>query len=60
MSKLKNNPEEFIKDLDKALNLISKIDDLKVKPKDMSKVLQELKKINEILKEKYNNLDTSK
>ena len=60
MSKSKINPKEFLKDLNEALGLISKLDNTDPKKTDYKKIEKEASKIEKKLKKKYENLDTRK
>ena len=57
MSKSKPNPEEFLEDLNKVLELISNLDNENMSLKDISKLSREVKIINKELKNKYKDLD---
>ena len=57
MSKSKPNPEEFLNDLNKVLELISNLDNENMSLKDISKLSREVKIINKELKNKYKDLD---
>ena len=57
MSKSKPNPEEFLNDLNKVLELISNLDNENMSLKDISKLSREVKNINKELKNKYKDLD---
>ena len=59
MSKSNNKIEDFLKDIDDTLNLVSKIDDLDIsKLNKLNSLSKEIKTQNKRLKKKYKNLDT--
>tara|TARA_R100000008_G_C3527167_1_gene137210 strand:+ start:554 stop:736 length:183 start_codon:yes stop_codon:yes gene_type:complete len=60
MKKSKVSLENFSKDLNDVLNLMSKVESLDFGKKIPKKITKEIKKTDKILKEKYKNLDTEK
>ena len=61
MSKLKVNSEEFLKDLNQVIELVSKINNIEdITQKDLRKLTIKAKKIDKKIKSKYKNLDSEK
>ena len=60
MKKSKVSLENFSKDLNDVLNLMSKVESLDFGKKIPKKITKEIKKTDKILKKKYKNLDTEK
>ena len=58
MSKSQINQEEFLQDLNKIFELISKLDNENISLKDISKLSYEAKKTKKEIKNKYKDLDT--
>tara|TARA_R110002020_G_scaffold397292_2_gene607404 strand:- start:180 stop:362 length:183 start_codon:yes stop_codon:yes gene_type:complete len=60
MKKSKIKIEEFLKDVDTVLSLVSKIDNIDPDTVDIEKLQKEIKKTDKFIKNKYKNLDTKK
>tara|TARA_Y100001963_G_C6453463_1_gene296895 strand:- start:60 stop:242 length:183 start_codon:yes stop_codon:yes gene_type:complete len=57
MKKPKIKIEEFLKDVDNVLNLVSKIDNIDPDTVDIEKLQEEIKKTDKFIKNKYKDLD---
>ena len=57
MKKPKIKIEEFLKDVDNVLNLVSKIDNIDPDTVDIEKLQEEIKKADKFIKNKYKDLD---
>ena len=53
MKKSKINPEEMLKDLNNALNLVNKIDTLNLEKDNLDNLLESIEKIGNNLENKY-------
>ena len=60
MKKSKVKIEEFLKDVNNVLDLVSKVDSLDPEKTDINKLSKKIKKTDKIIKEKYKDLDTEK
>ena len=63
MKKLEINPEEITSDLNNILNIINKLENLnldKLEEKDIKKIQKEAENQQEIVRNKYKNLDSKK
>ena len=63
MKKLEINPEEITSDLNNILNIINKLENLnldKLEEKDIKKIQKEAENQQEIVRNKYKNLDSEK
>ena len=63
MKKLEINPEEITSDLNNILNIINKLENLnldKLEEKDIKKIQKEAENKQEIVRNKYKNLDSKK
>ena len=63
MKKSKIKLEDFSKDLNNILELVSKVDNLdfeNLEDKDLRKISKEIKKTDKFIKNKYKDLDTKK
>ena len=63
MKKSKIKLEDFSKDLNNILELVSKVDNLdfeNLEDKDLRKISKEIKKTAKFIKNKYKDLDTEK
>ena len=63
MKKLEINPEEITSDLNNILNIIDKLENLnldKLEEKDIKKIQKEAENQQEIVRNKYKNLDSKK
>ena len=53
MKKSKINPEEMLKDLNNALNLVNKIDTLNLEKDNLDNLLESIEKVGNNLENKY-------
>ena len=63
MKKSEINPEEITSDLNNILNIINKLENLnldKLEEKDIKKIQKEAENQQEIVRNKYKNLDSKK
>ena len=63
MKKSKIKLEDFSKDLNNILEIVSKVDNLdfeNLEDKDLRKISKEIKKTDKFIKNKYKDLDTKK